>query len=203
MRLKIKLNLEKLEIRKNSLTVLSLINKFLGDNNEYHDLKEKDYSVSMIMGGKKEDGIIYFNNDAHIFFSTENTKIIITVLNNIIGHYDFEEVKYNIRKGENILHASNVRYHSKGKTHFITEENKKNFEDYVKLKYNINIEVLNINAHIDIKYKNNSAIKSSNILFKLKVNDIEKDSKIFNLGIGGTTAQGFGFVSNVKTKETI
>lgn len=203
MRLKIKLKENKILIGSNALLVSKYINTFLGVNNKWHDMVGiKPYSVSMIMGGKRDNGYLVFNDDAHIFVNSEDPEVIGAILDNIIGKYEYDFVDNKYRKGVNILTASYVRYYSKSKDNFITEENKKDFLEYIKNKYNVDIEILNINAHIDIKYKNKSAIKTTNLLFKIN-SDIEDVKKIFNTGIGGSTSLGLGFVDNINVKMSI
>lgn len=196
MRLKIKLPYTKILIAENCLTAKSILNKeFLGVNNKYHNYDVKPFSISMICGGQKEGLYTIFKNDAHIFFNTSDNDVLDLLLENIIGKYEFEIVENKTRNGINTLKASNVRYYSKGKSHFITEENKHEFEEYATGKYGVDIKVLNINKIVDVKYKNGSAIPSTNLLISVEGDEPEV-KKLFDLGIGSLTAQGFGFIDN-------
>ena len=202
MIIKINLNLQKIKISENALMVGSIIHDLLGRNNKWHDNQIKEYSVSMIIGGVKDGEYIIFNNDSHIFVNTSNNEIRNIILENSIKLGYYFNIVFNIaRKGENILTAKNIRYNYKGKNYNISEENKKDFEKYLKNKYGIDAVILKINKNIDVKYKNNSAIKSTNILFKIITDNPDDVQKLFETGIGGSTAIGFGFVDNININK--
>lgn len=195
MRLKIKVNINRLTSADNMTETAKLINKFLGINNKWHDSPNKEYSVSMIMGGIKDGEYIKYNNDAHIFVSTENNEIINTLLENV--DTEFEILNSTIYQGYNILSGFNVRYCSKGKYEYITANNKVDFENYIKNKHNIDIEVLKFNNK-PVKFKNGT-IPSTNILFRTNEKK-DKVTKLLNTGIGSSTGIGMGYVTEYKKK---
>lgn len=65
MRIKINFTKNAEPVDRNLLHIVSWMNKVLGSNNPFHDMKEKPYSLSPMLGGKRIDGMIGFEDFKH------------------------------------------------------------------------------------------------------------------------------------------
>ena len=192
MRFKIKLTLKSLPIKDVAEKTASVLNKILGDNHKWHDLESKPYTCSLILGGKKHDESLIFENGGYFYINTNDNEVINALLNNKGIEFSVENNKLN--SGYNLLSVKRVIYNTNGKKIWVTNDNKHNFENYVKVKYGVNIEILKIN-NTTIHYKNNTILDVSDLL--IKCNDKKNVNNLFETGIGGSCSIGFGFVETL------
>lgn len=195
MRFKIKLNLDKIPLKKLATETAKHLNKTLGKNHKWHDLTTvKPYTCSFIMGGKQVGDNIIYKNYAYFYLNTEDEEVINAIVSNPSIEFDIENVK--VFSDYNLFSVKKVIYNKSSKRHHITEENKKDFIAYVKAKYFVDIEILKLENKY-VSYKKNSTLPVTNILIKASGgNNVEN---LLNSGIGGSCSIGFGHVEPINT----
>ncbi len=202
MRIKIKLPLNEIDKKENCLYVSSLINNILGRNNKWHDSTDKEYSVSMVLGGKNVGNKQIFDDKdyAHIFVGSENMEVISTLLTNINGKYNFSVENPRITEGVNILHAYDVRYKYNNQNHIINIGDSR-FQDYLLRNYGIKAEIVKTKKML-ISYKKGKYILSNSLLIKVVVDkaNINNVKKMVLGGIGCSNKLGFGFITTKERK---
>ena len=193
MRFKIKLKLEKLALDNVATETAKRLNQILGLNHKWHDLPQKPYTCSLIMGGLLEDKQLNFKDKSAFFYiNTEDDEVIEAIVSS--PGIDFEIQSIKTFSGYNWLSVKRIIYNTLGKRNHITEENKEAFIKYVKNKYDVNIEIHKIRNSL-VTYKKNSKIPVSDLL--IRCNDKKNVKLLFESGIGGSSSIGFGFVEPV------
>lgn len=195
MRFKIKLDISGISLTKRAEETARQLNKILGVNNKWHDLKVKPYSCSFIMGGKQVGDKIVYQNSAYMFLNTEDEEVINKIVSNPKIEFSIETIK--LYKDFNLLSVKNIVYNKSGKRVHINEETKNDFIAYVNRKYLIDIEILKI-QNTFVSYKNGSYLPVTNLLINCKGSDNLQN--IFDSGIGGSCAIGFGHVEPINKK---
>ena len=153
MRIKIKLNLDKLPLNEVVTENAKILHKILGDNNKWHNMEQKPFTCSSLLGGKLKDKHIVFNDGGYLYINSEDDEVINAIIKNEGIVFSIENPK--IYNGYNILSAKKIIFNTNKKKNWITEENKKTFIDYVKNKYCVDIEILKI-RNSAVTYKNGS-----------------------------------------------
>lgn len=196
MRFKITLKIDSLSIHDIAIETARQLNLILGHNNKWHDLQVKPYSCSLIMGGTIDKDIINFKaSPAFFYLNTEDEEVIDVIVSNPTISFDILNIK--TYKGFNLLSVKKIIFNKNGKRIWVTEENKNEFIEYVKNKYVVDIEILKIKNML-VSYKNKSKLPVSNLL--IKSNSNKNVNNLFESGIGGSCAIGFGFVEPLTNK---
>lgn len=191
MRFKINLGKDSLPIEDVVTETSKRLNRVLGQNHKWHDLENKPYTCSLLLGGKQVGKRIEFDN-SYFYLNSDCNEVIETITSNFGINFDIEYPK--VFKAYNLLSVKRVRFNKNGRTEWVTEENENEFISYVKDKYGVGIEVLKIQNTV-LRYKNDSKISVSNLLIRT---DGDKNvANLFESGIGGSCSLGFGFVSTI------
>jgi hypothetical protein len=193
MRFKINLDISQLPVENIVVETSRVLNRMLGNNHKWHNLENKPYTCSLISGGTLKGRTVVFADNAHFFFNTNDEEVIETMVSN--EAIDFEIIPIKIFKGYNLLSLNSVRYKTKGKNKWVTEENKNDFIKYVKNKYGVKIDILKYDKSV-VHYKNSSKIPVSNLL--VKVDYSKTISNLFETGIGASSSLGLGFIEPIK-----
>ena len=192
MRLKIKLKLKNITLDNIALETAKVLNQALGHNHKWHDMEHKPYTCSFIMGGSLENKQFDFKEKPAFFYINTEDVEVIEAITKTGSDYDIQNIKtFN---GYNWLSVKRIQYYSMGKLRHITNENKEAFINYVKNKYNVNIEIHKIKNSF-VTYKGNSKLPVNDLLIRC-VNE-KNVSSLFESGIGGCSSIGFGFVEPV------
>lgn len=192
MRINIKVNVDTIAIKNMAEKSASVINKLLGTNHQWHDLERKPYTCSFIKGGRKVNDVIVYDNDAYIYVNTDDSEVITALLSDENIVFSIEKPK--IRNGSNILSVKRVIYNTNGKKVWVTNDNKTQFEEYLKMKYGVSGEILKMN-NSTTHYKNHVILNTTDLL--IRCFDNTNVMNLFESGIGGSCSIGFGFVETI------
>ena len=195
MRFKINLDLKSIALSDVAVETARQVNRLLGVNHKWHDLKIKPYTCSLILGGEVKKRDVIFKEKGFLYINTEDKEVKDAIFSNEGLDFSIENPK--IFKGYNLLSVKKVIYNTNGKKNWITEDNKNNFIKYIKDKYCVDIEILKT-KNSSVMYKNGAKLPTSDLL--IRCNTDKNVANLFESGIGASCSIGFGLVELTNKK---